>query len=168
MPNNIVNQLLENFKSNFLSIKKIYCTSYIKSYCIKDYFDRYENKFFFDVGYEKSCLVVYCENKIKLVKFFPLGGNHVTKDIAKIFKISILEAEKIKKNLNNSNITFSIFSMGGNIVKKGVFCTYLSLFSWYLRRIACIAASPKNPYEVIETITCIFRSLSIFPAPALS
>ena len=107
LPNNIVNQLSENFKSNFLSIKKIYCTSYIKSYCIKDYFDRYENKFFFDVGYEKSCLVVYCENKIKLVKFFPLGGNHVTKDIAKIFKISILEAEKIKKNLNNSNITFS-------------------------------------------------------------
>tara|TARA_Y100001970_G_scaffold44737_1_gene55928 strand:- start:184 stop:1371 length:1188 start_codon:yes stop_codon:yes gene_type:complete len=107
LPNNIVNQLLENFKSNFLSIKKIYCTSYIKSYCIKDYFDRYENKFFFDIGYEKSCLVVYCKNKIKLVNFFPLGGNHVTKDIAKIFKISIEEAEKIKKNLNNSNITFS-------------------------------------------------------------
>ncbi len=51
--------------------------------------------------------MVYCENKIKLVKFFPLGGNHVTKDIAKIFKISMGIAEKIKKNLTNSNITFS-------------------------------------------------------------
>ena len=107
LPSDIVNQLSENFKRNFLSIKKIYCTSYIKSYCIKDYFDKYENKFFFDVGYEKSCLVIYCENKIKLVKFFPLGGNHITKDIARIFKISMVEAEKIKKNLNNSNITFS-------------------------------------------------------------
>ncbi len=107
LPSDIVNKLSENFKSNFLSIKKIYCTSYIKSYCIKDYFDKYENKFFFDIGYEKSCLVVYCENKIKLVKFFPLGGNHVNKDIAKIFKISMGIAEKIKKNLTNSNITFS-------------------------------------------------------------
>ena len=107
LPTDIVNQLSENFKSNFLSIKKIYCASYIKSYCIKDYFDQYENKFFFDIGYEKSCLVVYCENKIKLVKFFPLGGNHVTKDISKIFKISMIEAEKIKNNLNYSDITFS-------------------------------------------------------------
>ena len=70
LPSDIVNKLSENFKSNFLSIKKIYCTSYIKSYCIKDYFDKYENKFFFDIGYKKSCLVVYCENKIKLVNFF--------------------------------------------------------------------------------------------------
>ena len=107
LPNTVVNQLSENFKNNFLSIKKIYCTSYIKSYCIKDYFEKYENKFFFDVGYEKSCLVVYCQNKIKLIKFFPLGGNHVTKDISKIFKISMIDAEKIKKNLNNSDITFS-------------------------------------------------------------
>ena len=107
LPSHIVNQLSENFKSNFLSIKKIYCTSYIKSYCIKDYFDKYENKFFFDIGYERSCLVLYCENKIKLIKFFPLGGNHVTKDISKIFKISMAEAEKIKKNLNSLDITFS-------------------------------------------------------------
>ena len=107
LPSHIVNQLSENFKSNFLSIKKIYCTSYIKSYCIKDYFDKYENKFFFDIGYERSCLVLYCDNKIKLIKFFPLGGNHVTKDISKIFKISMAEAEKIKKNLNSLDITFS-------------------------------------------------------------
>jgi Actin-like ATPase involved in cell division len=98
--------LLETFKKNFLSIKKIYCGSYTKSFSLKDYFQNYENKFFFDIGYEKSCLIVYNKNQMKLIKFFPLGGNHITKDISKIFKISILDAEKIKKNLGNLDITF--------------------------------------------------------------
>ena len=116
LPNTLVDQLSEKFKNNFLSIKKFYCTSYVKSFCIKDYFNKYENKFFFDIGYEKSCLVVYFENKIKLIKFFSLGGNHITKDISKIFKVSIVEAEKIKKNLSNSNITFSSQSEEKNIM----------------------------------------------------
>ena len=100
-------KLTNTFKKQFLTIKKIFCTSYIKSYCFKDFFENYDKKFFLDIGYEKSSLTIYKKNKFKLIKYLDLGGNHITKDISKVFKISIIEAEKIKKKLSNLGITFT-------------------------------------------------------------
>ena len=37
----------------------------------------------------------------------PIGGSHITKDISKIFKISIDEAEEIKRLFNKSETEFS-------------------------------------------------------------
>ncbi len=107
LPDKLFDELFEKLKTKYLSIKKIYCTSYIKSFCFKDSFENYENKFFLDIGYEKSCLAIYKKNKLKLIKYIQLGGNHITKDISKIFKISLNQAEQIKKSLGNLNLTFS-------------------------------------------------------------
>ena len=46
-------------------------------------------------------------NKLSLIKYIPIGGNHITKDIAKILNISNEEAEKIKKNMHKLGINFS-------------------------------------------------------------
>ncbi len=107
LPDKIFDELFEKLKTKYLSIKKIYCTSYVKSFCFKDLFESYQNKFFLDIGYEKSCLVIYKKNKLKLIKYLQLGSNHITKDISKIFKISLNDAEEIKKSLSNLNLTFS-------------------------------------------------------------
>ena len=37
----------------------------------------------------------------------PIGSNHITKDISKVFKISIEDADKIKKLFNKSESEFS-------------------------------------------------------------
>ena len=52
-------------------------------------------------------MTIYKKNNFKFIKYLDLGGNHITKDISKVFKISIIEAEKIKKKLSNLGITFS-------------------------------------------------------------
>ena len=36
----------------------------------------------------------------------PVGGRHITKDISLLLKISIDQAESIKKSLNKSDTTF--------------------------------------------------------------
>ena len=37
----------------------------------------------------------------------PIGGSHITKDISKVLKIDLLESEKLKKTLNETDVTFS-------------------------------------------------------------
>ncbi len=107
LTNIFFDKLTNIFKKQFLTINKIFCTSYIKSYYFKDFFENYDKKFFLDIGYEKSSLTIYKKNNFKLIKYLDLGGNHITKDISKVFKISIIEAEKIKKKLSNLGMTFS-------------------------------------------------------------
>ena len=103
----IYKELIEQFKNKFITIKKIYCSSYVKSFFYKKYFKEFDYKFFLDIGFEKTCLTIYKDNKLSLIKYIPIGGNHITKDIAKILNISNEEAEKIKKNMHKLGITFS-------------------------------------------------------------
>ena len=50
----------------------------------------------------------FFENKkIKFIETIPIGGNHITTDISKIFKISEVEAEKLKKSFNKTYTEFS-------------------------------------------------------------
>ena len=60
-----------------------------------------------DIGYEKTILNIY-ENDL-LIKFYiiKIGGINITKDISKILNLEMTEAEKLKLNMNESDITFS-------------------------------------------------------------
>ncbi len=44
---------------------------------------------------------------LKSISSIAIGGFHITKDISKIFKISLDDAEKIKKSFNKSDTEFS-------------------------------------------------------------
>ena len=101
---------LELIKKGFnkcnLNIKNIFCTSYIKSFT-------YSNKLglnkasFLEIGWERSSLMIFENNKLKFIQTIPIGSFHITKDISKIFNISIFEAEKIKKSFNRTDTEFS-------------------------------------------------------------
>tara|TARA_B100000029_G_scaffold20865_1_gene21099 strand:+ start:831 stop:1970 length:1140 start_codon:yes stop_codon:yes gene_type:complete len=118
LPNLIIQKIIEKFKKKFISINKIYCSSYLKSFNYKESFNGYDKKFFLDIGYEKSSLSVYDKNKLILIKFLSLGGNNITKDISKILKISEKESEDLKinfsKNISEKNIS-------NNFLKKIIF-----------------------------------------------
>ena len=55
----------------------------------------------------RTSLITYKKNKIKSIQTIPIGGFNITKDIAKIFNISLEDAEKIKKSFNKSETEFS-------------------------------------------------------------
>ena len=105
-PKNLILNLKENFNKNNLNIKKIFCTSYIKtlSYLRKL---SLKNVSFLEIGYRRTSLILYEENRLKFIQSIPIGGFHITNDISKVFNFSIDVAEKIKKSFNKKETEFS-------------------------------------------------------------
>ena len=101
------------FKENYINIKHFFCSSYTKSLEYNKHFENYEKKVFLDIGYEKSCISIF--DKKRLIHFYsiPLGGNHITKDISKVLKISEKESEDLKQSFNRTETVFSDVSGEG-------------------------------------------------------
>jgi cell division protein FtsA len=105
--NLIIEQLNNNFKENHIAINNILCSSYAKSSNYHQLFDKYDKKVFLDIGYKKSCLTIFDKNRMIFFNTIPLGGNHITKDISQVLKISEDDSEDIKRSLNQSESIFS-------------------------------------------------------------
>ena len=113
-----INENISNiFKKNNLEIINFYCSSYIKSYSYINFFSKKDNVTFLDIGSERSTIIFYNKNKPVFFNSIPIGGNHITKDISKILKLTFEESEKIKKTFNKSEIEFS-FDQNMNKEKK--------------------------------------------------
>ena len=88
-------------KSNIL-INQIICSSYAKSINYKDNLDLSGYISFIDVGFNKTSVISYLDDKIHSVDVLPVGGNHITKDISKILEIDLERAEQIKCHFNQN------------------------------------------------------------------
>ena len=98
--------LEESFNNNYLKIDNIYCSSYIRSNNYNSLFSDFSKKVILDIGYRKSAITVFQDSRILYFNILPVGGRHITNDISILLKIYQDDAEKIKKNLNQSEITF--------------------------------------------------------------
>ena len=56
---------------------------------IKSILGEFNQIVFLDIGYEKTSIIFYEEEKIKFFDILPIGGHHITKDISKVLNISI-------------------------------------------------------------------------------
>lgn len=105
-PEKTISKIKEKFIKYNLNIVNIFCTSYLKSlsYSKKLGFNKI---CFLEIGWERTSLISLENDKLKFINSIPVGGNHITKDISKIFKIDLDQAEKIKKSFNKSETEFS-------------------------------------------------------------
>jgi len=118
-PNKIWKNLEKSFNSNYLKIDNLYCSSYVKSANYNSIFDNYKKKVFLDIGYGKSAITIFEDKRILYFNILPVGGKHITTDIASLLKININEAENFKKNLNQSETVFiNNFNKDGEIKTK--------------------------------------------------
>ena len=104
----IYNDLKNFFIKEHISLKNIYCSSYIKSLGIIDKIGMSEFSSFIDIGLNKSSLLIFRKNKLLYINNTHVGGDHITKDISKVLNIDYrkAEAEKLKfskKNKLNNN-----------------------------------------------------------------
>ena len=102
------------FKSDIL-VNQIICSSYAKSINYKNNIFFNESATFIDIGFNKTTIICYSKNKIVSLDTLSIGGNHITKDISKILKIDLNQAEKMKLNFINS------LSFSSDLLKKIIF-----------------------------------------------
>ncbi len=102
----LISIISNEFKKNNLNISNIYCSSYVKSIFYKKNLEIKNNLIFLDIGFERTSALFFNNNKFQFLNSIPLGGNNITKDISKIFKLSIEYSEnlKIKFNKNEKEI----------------------------------------------------------------
>ena len=106
IPKKLVTNLTNNFIKINLNVINIFCTSYVKSISYLKTLGLKKISFL-EIGWERSTLITYKKNKLKFITTIPVGSSHITKDISNIFKISLDDAEKIKKLFNKSETEFS-------------------------------------------------------------
>jgi cell division protein FtsA len=107
------NDTILNFKnifSNFnILINQIICSSYAKSMNYKKNLNLTGNTSFIDIGFNKTAIISFHNDKLLFIDTLPIGGNQITKDISKILNVGLEEAEAIKintiKNIGNKNNT---------------------------------------------------------------
>ena len=98
--------LQDEFNKNYLTIKNLYCSSYVRSSNYNYLFNEFNKKVILDIGYGKSATTVFQGNRILYFNILPVGGRHITNDISILLKINQEDAENIKKNLNRTETTF--------------------------------------------------------------
>ena len=105
-PRKNIELLRKNFNKYNIQILSILCTSFTKTLSYLNKLSH--NKLsFLDIGWERTSIIIYENYKLKFIDTIPIGGFHITKDISKIFKIDLEEAENIKKSFNKSENEFS-------------------------------------------------------------
>ena len=104
--NQIWKNLQESFNNNYLNIDNLYCSSYVKSSSYNFQFNDFKKKIILDIGYGKSSITVFQNNRILYFNILPVGGRHITNDISILLKISLQEAEDLKKSLNQTETIF--------------------------------------------------------------
>ena len=105
-PKKIIENLKKLFNKRQISIDQFICSSYAKSFNYKNHFSKFDKIAFLDIGYEKTSVIFYEKEKLKLFNVLAVGGHHITKDISKVLNLKIELSEKIKSNLNK-DIIFS-------------------------------------------------------------
>ena len=103
LPNDLVLYFKNIFSKSNILINQITCSSYVKSIGYKDNFDLTGFVSFIDVGFNKTSIISYFNNRTFFLDTLPIGGNYITKDISKILAIDLERAEQIKLSFNQNH-----------------------------------------------------------------
>ena len=103
VPKNILKNISEVFHSCDIEINKFISCSYSLGIgCFTEDQMNYGCGIV-DMGYEKTSLAVFIDSSLVHVSSFPIGSNHITKDISRGCYLSEIESELIKKDISIIN-----------------------------------------------------------------
>ena len=100
LPTDLVLYFKNIFSKSNIQINQIICSSYVKSINYKDNLNLSGYISFIDVGFNKTSIISYYNDKILSLDVLPIGGNHITKDISKVLEIDVESSEKKKRNFD--------------------------------------------------------------------
>ena len=118
-------ETIEYFKNLFykfdISVNQIICSSYAKTASYEEKFFSNGNISFIDIGFNETSIITYTNNKITCLNVLPIGGNHITKDISKVLKINLKQAENIKINFNKKENFLNDKDFSPDFLQKIIF-----------------------------------------------
>ena len=103
VPKNILKNILEVFHSCDIEIDKFISCSYALGICCFNQDQIDYGCGIVDMGYEKTSLAVFKDSSLVHASSFPIGSNHITKDISRGCYLSEIESELIKKDISIIN-----------------------------------------------------------------
>jgi len=103
LPRDVALYFKNIFSGSNILVDQIICSSYAKSINYKDSLNLTGYTSFIDVGFNKTSIISYFNDKILSLDILPIGGNHITKDISKILEIDLEKAEQIKLNFDKND-----------------------------------------------------------------
>ena len=107
LPNDLVLYFKNIFSKSNISVDQIICSSYAKSINYKDNLNLTGYTSFIDVGFNKTSITSFFNDKILSWEGLSIGGNNITKDISKILAIDLKKSEDLKLNFNQNNLTLN-------------------------------------------------------------
>ena len=121
LPTDLVTYFKNIFSKSNILVNQIICCSYVKSINYKDKLNLSGNVSFIDVGFNRTSIISYYNDKMLSLDILPIGGNHITKDISKILEIDLESSEQMKCNFDQNLKLLKDDNISINILEKIIF-----------------------------------------------
>ena len=121
LPSDLVLSFKDIFSKSSILVNQIICSSYAKSINYKDSLNLSGYMSFIDVGFNKTSIISYYNEKILSLDILPIGGDHITKDISKILKIDLKSSEQKKLNFDQNLKFFNVEDVLLETLQKIIF-----------------------------------------------
>jgi len=145
-------ETIEYFKNIFhkfdISVNQIICSSYAKAKNYEEDLFYQGNISFIDVGFNKTSIITFTNNKISCLNILPIGGNHITKDISKVLKIDLEQAENMKINFNKKEKLLNNKNSSLDFLKKVIFARIEEVLKMCAHPIK-LNSIVANPFKVV-------------------
>jgi len=102
LPTDLILYLKKIFSKSNILVDQIICSSYAKSINYKDNLNLSGHVSFIDVGFNKTSVISYFNNKILSLDVLSIGGNHITQDISKVLELDLEISEQTKRNFDQN------------------------------------------------------------------
>ena len=142
LPTDLILSFKKIFSKSNILINQIICSSYAKSINYKNNLNSSGYISFIDIGFNKTSVISYLNDKILSIDVFPVGGNHITKDISKILEIDMERSEQIKCNFDQNLKIFNDKDISAETLQKIIFARTEEILE------LCNKFIPSNPYAL--------------------
>ena len=100
VPKNIIKNITNVFDSCNIKINKFISSTYANGLYLFNNNQLEDGCAIVDIGFEKTSIALFKNLSLVKIVGFPIGSNHISKDISKICYLKIDEAERIKIDLS--------------------------------------------------------------------
>jgi len=121
LPTDLVLYFKDIFSRSNIFINQIICSSYVRSINYKDNLNLDGYVSFIDVGFSRTSIISFLNDRILSIDVLPIGGNHITKDISKILKMNLEKSELVKLNFDKNHIISNHTDISIEILQKIIF-----------------------------------------------